>query len=432
MPNKILGFFLLLLSQSVFSAAKIEHWQTTQGSPVYFVESKGLPMVDIRVVFDAGSARDEDQYGIAALTSTLLKTGTEQWNADEVAKRFESVGAQFSAGVSRDMAWVSLRTLTQQNLLQKSLQTLHAILSQPVFNEADFQREKQRTLAGLKHREESPGALASMAFFKLLYKNHPYAHPASGVIETVSGFLVDDLKAFYKQYYVANNAMVVIVGDLNKQQAMKVAESLIVDLATGTKPVALPEVGLPGRGVKKHIEFPSSQTHVLAGLVGMHRKDPDYFSLYVGNHILGGSGLVSQLAEEVREKRGLAYSAYSYFSPLLRKGTFTMGLQTRNDQTAQAIRVMQDTLSHFVEQGPTEKELLAAKKNITGGFALRFDNNRKISSYVSMIGFYQLALDYLDVFQQKIEAVTVESIKDAFSRRVKPQNINIVTVGASN
>ncbi len=432
MHNKILGLVLLLISNAVYSAAKIEHWQTSQGSPVFYVESTGLPMVDIRVVFDAGSARDGDQYGIASLTATLLKTGTEQWNADEIAKRFESVGAQFSAGVSRDMAWLSLRSLTEQKLLQKSLQTLRAILSQPVFNEADFQREKQRTLASLKHREESPGSLASMAFAKLIYKEHPYAHPASGLIETVSGFSAADLKAFYKQYYVASNAMVVIVGDLNKQQAMEVAESLITDLTIGTKPAALPKVALPARGIKKHIEFPSSQTHVLAGLVGMHRKDPDYFSLYVGNHILGGSGLVSQLFGEVREKRGLAYSAYSYFSPLLRNGAFTMGLQTRNDQTAQAVQVMQETLTKFVEQGPTEKELTAAKKNITGGFAMRFDNNRKISSYVAMIGFYQLALDYLDVFQQKIEAVTVESIKDAFTRRVKPENINTVTVGASD
>ena len=431
MRISIIAFGFLLFSHSAFSAAKIDHWQTTQGSSVFYVETKGLPMVDIRVVFDAGSARDDYQQGVAALTSALLDTGAGDWSADDIAQRFESVGAQFGAGVSRDMAWLSVRSLTDEKLLNKALQTMQVILSNPAFNEADFQREKNRTLAGLKHREESPGALAGIEFFKTLYKDHPYAHPEAGVIETVSGFTAEDLRAFYKKYYVASNAMVVIVGDMNKQQAMQTAESLIAGLDVGTKPTAIPEVSVSAQGVTRHIEFPSTQTHVLAGVVGMHRKDKDYISLYVGNHILGGSGLVSLLFGEVREKRGLAYSAYSYFSPLFRKGPFTMGLQTRNDQTSQAVEVMQNTLKGFVENGPSEKELIAAKKNITGGFAMRFDTNSKLTAYVSMIGFYRLPLDYLDVFQQKVEAVTVASIKDAFIRRVKPGLINTITVGGS-
>jgi len=425
------SLIFLLFSHTANSAAKIEHWQTTQGSPVFYVQTKGLPMVDIQVVFDAGSARDGNQQGIAALTSALLDTGAGVWNADEIAQRFESVGAQFGTNVSRDNATLSLRSLTEVKLLDKALLTMQEILSKPAFKEADFQREKSRTLAGLKHREESPGALASIAFFKSLYHDHPYAHPVAGVVETVSGFSVDDLRAFYKQYYVASNAMVVIVGDLNKQQAKLTAESLITGLDIGQKTEALPEVSFSKQGVVKHIEFPSTQTHVLAGLIGDHRKDPDYFSLYVGNHILGGSGLVSQLFAEVREKRGLAYSAYSYFSPMLRKGPFTMGLQTRNDQTDQAVKVMQKTLKDFVNNGPTEDALIAAKKNITGGFAMRFDTNSKLTSYVSMIGFYQLPLDYLEVFQQKVDAVTVASIKDAFQRRVRPEFIHTITVGAT-
>ncbi len=429
MRVSFIALICILFSHSVFSAAKIAHWQTSQGSQVFYVETKGLPMVDIRVVFDAGSARDGYQQGIAALTSAVLDTGAGEWNADDIAQRFESVGAQFSTGVSRDMAWLSLRSLTEQKLLKKALQTMTVILSNPRFNEADFQREKNRTLAGLKHREESPGALANMAFFKALYKDHPYAHPTAGVVETVSGFSVDDLTAFYKQYYVASNAMVVIVGDMNKQQATLTAETLVADLNVGKQPATLADVDFSTKGMKKHIDFPSSQTHVLAGLIGMHRKDKDYFDLYVGNHILGGSGLVSQLFEEVREKRGLAYSAYSYFSPMLRKGPFTMGLQTRNDQTTEAVQVMKNTLQRFVTQGPTEKALIATKKNITGGFAMRFDTNSKLTRYVSMIGFYQLPLDYLDTFQQRVEAVTVESIKDAFKRRVKPKFIHTITVG---
>lgn len=431
MRISLLSLLFMLFSQSVFSAAKIEHWQTSQGSQVFFIETKGLPMVDIEVVFDAGSTRDGNQHGIAALTAALLDTGAGNWNADEIAQRLESVGARFGTGASRDTASVSLRSLTEEKLLKKALQTMRVILSNPTFNEKDFQRDKNRTLAGLKHREESPGALAKIEFFKALYKDHPYAHPTSGTTATVSGLSADNLRQFYKQYYVASNATIVIVGDMGEGQAKTVAESLVSDLAVGVKPESLAEVPMTTTGMTKHIDFPSTQTHVVAGLVGMHRKDEDYINLYVGNHILGGSGLVSQLFKEVREEKGLAYSASSYFSPLLRKGPFTMGLQTRNDQTTQAVEVMQNTLKKFVEKGPTEAELIAAKKNITGGFAMRFDTNSKLSNYVSMIGFYQLPLDYLDTFQQRVEAVTVASIKDAFKRRVRPELINTITVGGA-
>ncbi len=432
MRISILGFILLLLSQTVFSVAKIQQWKTSQGVPVYYVETKGLPMVDIQIVFDAGSARDGDLHGVASLTSSLLDAGAGSWNADLIAQRFESTGAQFSSSVSKDMVRLSLRSLTEEVLFNKGLDTLKAIVTQPSFNLDDFQRNKKRTLAGLKHREESPGEIAELEFYKTLYQNHPYAHSESGDLETVKKLSLDDLKGFYKQYYVASNAIVIIVGDLSRPLAENTAEWVTRGLEKGQKPTAIPQIGLAQKGIKKHIEFPSSQTHVLAGLVGMHRKDRDYFSLYVGNHILGGGGLVSQLFEEVREKRGLAYSAYSYFSPQFREGPFVMGLQTRNDQTLEAVSVMQKTLKKFVDEGPSEKALIAAKKNLTGGFAIRFDTNKKLTKYVAMIGFYQLPLDYLDQFQKKVEAVSVESIKEAFQRRVQPNFVHTITVGNSS
>jgi zinc protease len=413
------------------AAAKIEHWQTPQGSRVYYVHTEGLPMADIQVAFDAGSARDGSRFGLSALTSGLLDTGAGQWNADQIALRFESVGAQFGSNVSNDMASVSLRTLTDKPLFDKALETMQVILTSPSFNEADFQREKNRTLAGLKQQEESPAELAGIAFYKALYGDHPYGHPTPGSIATVSGLASADLRSFYQKYYVAANAMVVIVGDLSKQQAEQTAEKLVGGLPTGQKPEPLPEVVMPVKANMQHIEFPSSQTHVLVGMPGTYRKDPDYFNLYVGNHILGGGALVSKLFDEVREKRGLAYSASSSFGPLFRKGPFAISLQTRNDQTGQALEVLNKTLADFIAQGPTEAELTAAKKNITGGFAMRFDTNKKLASYVSMIGFYEMPLDYLDTFQQNVEKVTAASIKDAFKRRIDPQLMQTITVGGS-
>lgn len=429
MRFNFIGVCLFLLAQLAWAGVNIQHWQTSQGARVYFVQTPSLPMADIRVAFDAGSARDDAQFGLAALTSALLDTGAGDWNADEIANRFDSVGAAFSAGVSEDMAWLSLRSLTEKALFDKALSTFQTILTQPRFNEEDFQREKNRTLAGLKHREESPGALANIAFGKALYHDHPYAHPEEGMVETVAGFETDDLKQFYKKYYVSANAIVVIVGDLPKSQATEIAEKLIAGLPVGEKPAEIPPVSMPTQATKQHIEFPSTQTHVLSGLPGTHRKDPDYFALYVGNHILGGGSLVSRLFDEVREKRGLAYSASSQFMPLFREGPFVMSLQTRNDQTEQATQVMQETLAEFIKNGPTEAELTAARKNITGGFALRTDNNSKLTEYVTMIGFYQQPLDYLEQFPVKVEKITAEDIKEAFQRRVKPEWLQTVSVG---
>ncbi|MEC4747556.1 pitrilysin family protein [Methylomicrobium sp. Wu6] len=429
MRRSLLGLFLLALSQAVWSSVTIEHWQTAQGSRVFFVHAGSLPIADIVVAFDAGSARDGKQAGLAALTSGLLDTGAGQWNADQIAERFESVGANFGASISSDMSSVMLRTLTDKPLFDKAIETMHAILTQPAFKEADFQREKKRTLAGLKLREESPGDLADIAFSKALYGDHPYAHPDSGMIETVTPLKASDLRAFYRQYYVAANAVVVIVGDLTKEQAEQTVAALLKDLPAGQKPAPLPDVVMPAKAGSQHIKFPSTQTHVLVGMPGIDRKDPDFFSLYVGNHILGGSGLVSKLFDEIREKRGLAYSASSAFRPMRKKGPFVLGLQTRNDQTGEALQVLNQTLSDFIAKGPTEAELTAAKKNLTGGFPMRFDTNKKLANYVAMIGFYELPLDYLDTFTQKVEEVTVASIVDAFKRHVDLQLLQTVTVG---
>ena len=413
----------------VHVTSKIEHWQTTQGSRVYFVHADGLPMADVQVVFNAGSANDGQQFGLAELTAGMLDTGAGGWNADEIAQRFENIGAQFGVSSSMEMASLSLRTLTEPNLFNKAVDTVQVILSQPLFKETDFKREKTRTLAGLKQQEESPAAQASIAFYNALYGNHPYGHPGSGTIKTVSDIKVADVREFYKKYYVAANAIVVIVGDLSKAQAEQTAEKLLSGLPQGKKPEPLPEVVMPTHLEKQQIDFPSSQTHVLVGLPGSFRKDPDYFNLYVGNHILGGSGLVSKLFDEVREKRGLAYTASSNFVPLAKPGPFLISLQTRNDQTPQALEVVNQTLAEFINKGPSDEELNAAKKNITGGFALRSDTNKKLATYVAMIGFYEMPLDYLDTFQQNVENVTVASITDAFKRRVKLNLLKTVTVG---
>ncbi len=424
-----LVWVLFFTVSAVQATPEIQHWRTDNQAQVFFVEAPELSIVDIRIIFDAAGAHDGDKPGTALLTNSLLSEGTLTMDADQIAERFESLGAQFGSASLKDMAVVSLRSLTQETLLAPATDTLAALISQPTFPEESLERERKRLLIALQAKKQSPSAIASEAFFKALYQDHPYAAESSGTASSINAMTRTDLVKFHQRYYVGSNATVAIVGAISQTQAQALAEKVIGKLPQGKPAPAIPAVKALTQGETLTLSFPSSQTHILIGQPGMTRNDPDYFALYVGNHILGGSGLVSRLSDEVREKRGLSYSAYSYFSPMRQHGPFRMGLQTRNDQAEEARQVMMETLQNFIKNGPEEQELEAAKQNLTGGFALRLDSNKKIIEYVAMIGFYGLPRDYLNTFLNQVEAVTVAQIQDAFSRRIAPEKMITVMVG---
>jgi zinc protease len=409
----------------------IQTWNTEKGAKVLFVEAPELPMVDIRLVFDAGGARDGKQAGVASLTNALLDQGAAGLNADDIARGFEQRGANLGNGSERDMAWLSLRSLTEAKILEPALELFGKVLARADFPEADFKREQQRMLVGLEYQKQRPKSIVKKAFYRNLYADHPYASDPSGTKESVEALTVQALRDFYQRYYVARNATVVIVGDVSRKQAQTIAARLADALPQGDRAPALAKVAELPEAEQVFIEHPSSQSHVLMGVPGLRRKDPDYFPLYVGNHILGGSGLVSRISEEIREKRGLSYSAYSYFIPMRHKGPYMLGFQTRNDQRDEALTVLRQTLQTFIKDGPTQQELESSKNNIVGGFPLRVSSNGKIAEYLAVIGFYDLPLDYLASFTKKVQAVTAEQIRDAFKRRVQsPRMVTVIVGGA--
>lgn len=422
-------FFTLLSAGLSWAGPEIQHWTTDNKARVYFVPAPELPMVDISVVFDAGAARDAEQPGKAKMTAAMLDEGTDSMNADDIASAFANVGAKFGASSERDMAVFSLRTLTEKQAFEQAIDTYTKVLSKPAFPQSAFDRIQQTLLTGLQAENQSPQAIATRSFYENLYDQHPYSVMPAGNADSVQQLTPADLQAFYDRYYVSSNAVVVIVGALDRKQAEAVASRLTSGLATGKPAETLPEVKPMQQSQLINKSFPSTQTTIVMGQTGISRDDPDYFPLYVGNHILGGSGLVSQLSDELREKRGLTYGVYSYFKPMQQKGPYQFALQTRNEKAQEALTVLKNTLMKFIETGPTEAELTAAKQNITGGFALRVDSNSKIADYLAMIGFYDLPLDYLDSFNDKVEAVTVADIKQAFERRVNAETMLTVLVG---
>lgn len=421
---------MLLVPGYALTAPSIQTWQTPGGISVYFVETHELPMLDIQMVFDAGSVRDpQDKRGLSLLANSLLDQAADGMNADQIGFEFERLGAEFGAQSGYDSASVSLRSLADQARLQPALENLHRVIAHPDFLEADLDRQRNQLLVGLQRNKQSPSDIAEEKFLAALYRGHPYAWLNEGTVETLAAIEQPDLVRFHQEFYTASNVMITIVGDTDRAGAEAIAEKITRDLPQGNKPGPVTPVQSLTAPETISIPHPSSQVHILVGQPGMRYGDPDYFPLYVGNHILGSGGLVSRLFEEVREKRGLSYSASSYFSPRRDSGPFLASIQTREDQAAEGLAVLKKTISDFVEQGPTEDELVAVKKNITGGFPLRIDSNKKISGYLSVIGFYGLPLDYLDRFNDRIESVTVDQIRDAFSRRLHTDKLVTVMVG---
>ena len=428
--QRFLITLLLVLPLSAQAAVAIQHWQTPQGTRVLFVESHELPMLDIAVDFAAGSARDPaGKAGLAYLTHGLLDQGAGGLSDTAIAHRLADVGAVLASSFDRDRAGVRLRTLSSTAEKNASLDILARVLQRPDFPQAVIRREKQRLIAAIREAEADPGTVADKAFYRALYGNHPYAHDESGEPVHIAQLVRSDLQGFYRTHYSAPNAVISLMGDITRAEAEAIANRLAAGLSRAPAVPALPKP-VPATVSDVRIDHPSAQSHVRVGMVGMARNDPDFFPLFVGNYVLGGGGFDSRLMREVRDKRGYAYSAYSYFLPMREAGPLELGLQTKLEQTDDALKVVRETVRQFIADGPSEAELAQAKSNLMGGFPLRIDSNSKILEFLSTIGFYRLPLDYLDTWVDRVNAVDVVAVKQAFARRVDPDKLVTVVVGA--
>lgn len=424
----ILSFAISGLSV-VHALPKINTWTTSKGIEVLHVESRELPMVDLALTFDAGSSRDNKLPGLSAIMHGMLNKGSGKLSADDVASRFEDVGAQFNASVDLDRSSVTLRSLSGEDFFVDALNMFVEVVSKPSFPERDFIRESKRQLISLENVDQSPGEIVSRTFFDLLYQPHPYAQARSGTKESVSNISLKDIRTFHSEFIMTNGTILAIVGDISKKQAESIANKISDSLPEGKVHEKIQSAAATDAKTQ-HINFPSQQSHVRIGQIGIERGNPDYFSLYVGNHVLGGGGFTSRLVEEVRSKRGLSYSVYSYFLPYQQAGPFILGLQTKSDQVKEAVKVCNEVLAEFIENGPTEDELTLSKQNIMNGFPLRIDSNRDILGYLSIIGYYDLPLTYLDNFNKNIEQVTLKDVQTAFRNHLNMDSFITVVVGS--
>lgn len=442
--SRLAGLFcmvLLWLVQMPVQAAPVVSWTTKNGVKVFFVENHVIPILDISVAFDAGSRRDpEEKAGLASLTNLMLTGGIAAvrfplrepaMTEAQVSDALADTGAQHEASAGPDMAGMTLRTLSSRKESDRAVQLLARMLAQPVFPADVLERDRARAIAAVREMLTQANAVASRAFMKTLYGTHPYAfNPTPDSLQAITR---KDVVDFYRKHYVAESAVIAMVGDVSRSRAEAVAEALSMRLNRRKKGEALPDLPAvpPAAARDVFIAHPSTQSHVLIGMPAIRRGDPDFFPLMLGNYVLGGGGFVSRLMQEVREKRGFSYSVYSQFEPRLQKGPFLIGLQTKREQTQQAVGVVMETLRHFMRQGPSEEELAAAKDNLVKGFPLRMDDNRKILALVSMIGYYGLPLDYLDTWIAQVEAVTADAVYRAFLEKLPAESLTTVVVGGA-
>ena len=438
---RALTLLALLLPLTTWAAIPIIHWTQASGTRIYLVESPAIQMVDVKIDFDAGARRDPaDKAGLASVTASqatlgvLAVKGQPVLDENGLGEAWADLGASFGGGATSDRMSFSFRALTFPDVLPKVIALAARQLGEPSFPADIWDRNRQRLVASIKEANTQPATLANRAFATAVYGTHPYGFDVNEV--SLAKINVDDMKALYARAMLPCRAVVSIVGAVTRAQA----DAMVTELMSRTKTAPptgsdcadwpnVPEIAPLAQPKEERIAFDSAQAHVLIGQPGYKRDDPDFFALTVGNYILGGGDFVSRLTNEVREKRGLTYSVYSYFSPALHAGAFTMGLQTRPDQVTQAVQVARDVLTKFVANGPTAGELKAAKDNLIGGFALRIDTNAKLLDNVSNIAWNKLPLDYLDTWTKAVEKISLADVKTAFARKLQPNRMVTVVVG---
>ena len=427
--NATVAFLLALLTPLAAQAGpQIQHWTLANGARVYFVETRALPIVDVQVDFAAGSVHGPaDKVGVAGMTASLLDQGAGGLDEHAIAERLADVGAQLGASAGLERASINLRTLADPAMRKPALALMASIITAPDFPAAVVERERERAIANLKDALTRPDTVLSRNFQRALYGDHPYAWQSTP--ESLATIGRDDLVRFHRANYASNRASVTLVGDISRSEAEAIALQLTEKLPKGAPPAPLPAVAV-GSGGERRIDHHAQQSHIALGVPALKRGHPDFFALQLGNYTLGGGGFVSRLVSEVREKRGFAYSVYSYFQPNQELGPFQIGLQTKRAQAGEALALVRQVLADFLKHGPSEDELKAAKANIVGGFALQLDSSRKLLGQVATIGFHGLPLDWLDKYQERMNQVTVADVKAAFARHVPADRLVTVLVAA--
>jgi len=427
---------LLLLTLSVFALTStanavppIQQAHLENGVRVLLMEAHNVPMVAMKLDMPAGSRFDAlGKGGTASLMAGMMADHTATHEHTAWADLLDADAIKLGAGAGRDAFSLSLTVL--KDALEPGLDVFAEALLQPGWNTKRFTILKQDSISAAQKAREEPGVRASQAAAGLLFADHPYGHRSGGTMETLAGIDLADLKNLYHRQIKPSGAVLAVSGDISMAELLPMLNARLSGWkGKAAKGLMNIKTAATVAGENLDVVLPTTQMLVQLMRQGPARSDADFFPVFVLNHILGGGGFGSRLMEEVREQRGLVYGVYSYFLPLAVPGPFVITLQTKADQAKEAEAVVRDVLSAMAAGTITEKQMTASKDNLIGGFAQRMDSNRERVGLISMIGLYNLPLDYLSRWQTRVQAVTLEQIKAQAAKYLKPEQWNRVRVG---
>jgi zinc protease len=400
------------------------------GGALLVKESHELPIVTIEVSFQGGTRYEPlDKQGLASMTASMLLRGTRKRSASDIEKLNDRIGGGISASAGRDFSNVSLRVLTRD--LADGMELLADTLRNPSFPGKELGKLKARTLGGLQRKKDRPGYLANRAFRKRLFGDHPYGREVEGKPETIKKIQRADLVRFHRQRYGMKGAIFVFVGDISLARA----QDLVMGHFGGWKARPSPAPATVGNTEREKkmavikLDRPFRQATVLLGNRSISRRHKDFYAARVMNYILGGGGFESRITRNIREEKGLVYSAYSYFAAGMDTGHWRLMLQTKNASANQAIAESIKEIKRMQEEGVTEKELDEAKAFITGNFATRFQSSSRIAGYILAVERLGFSPDYAGKYLELIRAVKKEQIQETAKKHIRLDESVLTIVG---
>jgi zinc protease len=420
--------FILAFIPVPAKAIEIQRVISDGGVEAWLVEDHSLPIVSVRFLFPGGAATDpEGREGLANMVSGLLDEGAGELDSQTFQRRLsdESISLSFSA--SRDTFGGALKTLTRNR--DEAFELLHLALTEPRFDADAVARIRAQILAGIAAGANNPGRIAQQTFWEATFPNHPYARRVEGTAESVETITEDDLRTFVSRRLARSELIVGVVGDITTDELKRLLDSTFGDLPERAEAFTIPRAEPAAAGEVIVVEKENPQSRVVFGQKGLYRDDPDYYAALVLNHILGGGSFTSRLYEEVREKRGLAYSVYSYLLPMDNAALWMGGAGTENATVSVSVELVRNQWANARAFGVSQEELEKAKSNLIGSFGLRFDNSSAIAGMLVGVQRRDLGIEYLNERNSLIERVTLEDVNRVAKRVLDPDALTVVIVG---
>jgi zinc protease len=424
----VLAALLLVTFSRPAAAMNIQTIKSPGGIEAWLVEEHSVPLMALRYAFEGGNSQDPvGREGVANFMTAMMDEGAGDLTSSQFQERMEEIAMRMSFDDSKDSFYGNLETLTVNR--DKAIGLLKLAVTKPRFETDAVERIRQQLLANLSYAEKDPDKVAGKEWFAMAFEGHPYGRPANGTRETVGKISHDDLVAYHKRTFAKNTLKVVAVGDIDAATLGKLLDDVFGALPTKAdlSPVAKTEPVNAGK--QKIVEMNVPQSVAIFGLGAMARKDPDFMAAFVINHILGGGGFSAKLMEEVREKRGLAYSVYSYIQPFQHTSILSGSVATKNESMAESLDIIRAELKKMADNGPTAEDLDAAKKYLTGSYALRFDTNSKIATQLLGLMQEDFGTDYVDNRNKMVDAITLDDCKRVAKRLLANDNLMVTIVG---